>query len=274
MTSEKQSNPPMDQRDFLRLIENMPHDKAIQEIDNRILKIKSSRRILLLSMTILFVILLSIFLTVKPFRSISSMDFGLDAVFPILIPLYGVLIGFTILINSNKKIEDLYIERQIIITKGKYSQVGDPASSPLADKVLPNKSEESYFDQLVKINLENLSEYYKLTKISTSNSFYASLYSGLIGFAILVTGIILSFVSDKVNVGIITLVSGVIIEFIAGIFFILYFKSVEKLKDYHDSLIKVQNVLLSFKMMEDIKDDSERVKMASQVLTLLHNTKS
>jgi hypothetical protein len=63
--------------------------------------------------------------------------------------------------------------------------------------------------------------------------------------------------------------AGVVTEFIAAVFFYLYNRTVRQMKDYHDSLLDVQNVLLALKLVGDTKDPSERAKMVEQTLGYL-----
>ncbi|RLF32184.1 MAG: hypothetical protein DRN08_06945 [Thermoplasmata archaeon] len=63
--------------------------------------------------------------------------------------------------------------------------------------------------------------------------------------------------------------SGILIEFIAGIFFYLYNKTVIQLKDYHDSLIEVQNVLLSFKIVGDTENSEKQTSLMELLLKYL-----
>lgn len=63
--------------------------------------------------------------------------------------------------------------------------------------------------------------------------------------------------------------SGVLIEFIAGVFFYLYNKTVIQLKDYHDSLIEVQNILLSFKIVGDTDDADKQASLMELMLKYL-----
>jgi hypothetical protein len=53
-------------------------------------------------------------------------------------------------------------------------------------------------------------------------------------------------------------VSGVIVEFISGVFFVLYNRTVRQLKEYHDSLLNVQNILLALKVVEDSGHQNRR----------------
>ena len=41
------------------------------------------------------------------------------------------------------------------------------------------------------------------------------------------------------------------------------------MKEYHDSLLSVQNILLSFKLVEDTKDENEKAKMVGQMISYL-----
>jgi hypothetical protein len=136
---------------------------------------------------------------------------------------------------------------------------------------LPESTETSkYFDKLVKINVDNLAEYYALVKVHTSQSFRVSLIVGVIGFFLLIGGLALGFQFKKYSmISYIAAGSGVIVEFISGVLFYLYNKTVIQLKDYHDSLINVQNVLLSFKLIEDTEDEKLKADMISKMIEFL-----
>lgn len=59
-----------------------------------------------------------------------------------------------------------------------------------------------------------------------------------------------------------------LVEFISGIFFYLYSRTVQQLKAYHNSLLNVQNVLLSFKLIDD-SDPKMRSEMIREMLKFL-----
>ena len=125
---------------------------------------------------------------------------------------------------------------------------------------LSETSPPSYFDRLVDINVTNLEAYYGLVKIHTNNSFQVSIAAGCIGFVLIVTGLILGFtnITNTPSISYLSAGAGIITEFIAGVFFYLYNRTVRQLKEYHDSLIRVQNILLSFKIVGDTKDDNRK----------------
>jgi hypothetical protein len=126
----------------------------------------------------------------------------------------------------------------------------------------PQNRQVSYFDSLVKINIDNLAEYYSLIKVHTNNSFRASLIAAYVGFVFILIGVIAGFWgAATATPAILAAASGIIIEFISGVFFYLYNKTVRELKGYHDSLLSVQNVLLSLKLVSDTEDASARKDM-------------
>ena len=94
---------------------------------------------------------------------------------------------------------------------------------------------------------------------------------GLIGFALIGVGIRLAVTSDAHSPSVATLsgLAGIVTEFISAVFFYLYSKTVRQLKEYHDSLLAVQNILLSFKLVGDTSDAQEKAKMISVMLDYL-----
>lgn len=64
-------------------------------------------------------------------------------------------------------------------------------------------------------------------------------------------------------------IAGVATEFISAVFFYLYSKTVRQMKEYHDSLLAVQNVLLSFKLVGDTTDPRDKAKMVEMLLQYL-----
>jgi hypothetical protein len=140
----------------------------------------------------------------------------------------------------------------------------------MPDAKTPN-AEDAYFDNLVKINVENLAAYYELVKIQTDKSFRASLGIAYFGAGLIVTGLAIGFFrtdsADKITY--ISTGAGVLTEFIAGVFFWLYSRTVSQLRGYHDSLISVQNVLLSFKLVSDTQDPKDKAEMVSKMCSYL-----
>ena len=179
---------------------------------------------------------------------------------------YGGIIAFTGWFMSRSK--QTRAEYEIDYLKSKKRIL-----SGLMDKQ-PNKElsdKEPYFDSLVRINIDNLSDYYKMVRIHTDNSYQLSYWCGLFGFILIATGIFIGFIpSESARVArYISVASGVLTQILSGTSFYLYNRTVQQLKGYHDSLLDVQNILLSFKMLEDITSEQEKVKIITQLITFL-----
>ena len=131
----------------------------------------------------------------------------------------------------------------------------------------------SYFDSLVRINVENLAAFYVLVKGHTDKSYKVAMRVCVFGFFLIIAGLILTIVNVSSNpIGsYITIASGVLTEIIAGVFFYVYNRTTRQTKGFYDSLLTEQNILLSFKLMEGAKDENERAKLVSQMLTNLMN---
>jgi hypothetical protein len=130
-------------------------------------------------------------------------------------------------------------------------------------------TEGQYFTNLVQINVTNLSDYYALVKVHTNKSFRASLVAGGLGFVLIAAGLSIGFVHDQdQSISYLATASGVFVEFISGVFFYLYNRTVRQLKEYHDSLLEVQNILLSFKIVADSAPE-HRSQLLEKILTFL-----
>jgi hypothetical protein len=183
---------------------------------------------------------------------------------------YPGAIGLVLIFLNQRKISILdqdisvLIARKRIISKG-FNSVSSTSSTT-----------SSYFDRLVDINLTNLSAYYGLVKIHASNSFVVAISAGVVGFILIILGIMMAIFIQKDPSKTITWVasaSGVATEFISAVFFYLYNKTIQQLKGYHDSLLSVQNILLSFKLVGDTEDQSSKAKMVGQMLLYLIGNK-
>lgn len=127
-----------------------------------------------------------------------------------------------------------------------------------------------YFNELVSINVTNLREYYHMVKTHAQQSFLASVFAGLFGFVLIAVGLGVAFFQERSDQSAAFLATGagMLTEFISGVFFYLYNRTIRQLKDYHDSLLDVQNVLLTFKVLEDSVPEA-RPEMLEDIVAYL-----
>jgi hypothetical protein len=129
----------------------------------------------------------------------------------------------------------------------------------------------SYFDKLVRLNIDNLASYYGQVSAHTESSFRISITVGVIGFMLVGVGLVFGYASGDRSSAItyISAATGIITEVIAGVFFVLYNRTVLQMREYHDKLIEVQNVLLALKVVEDTQGEEARQSMMVNVLSFL-----
>lgn len=137
-------------------------------------------------------------------------------------------------------------------------------------QIINLKQEPSNFDSLVNINVENLGDYYKMVKIHTNKSFLLSCMACIAGFVLILLGIFGLYIDNRLEgISYIVTGAGVIVELVSSLFFYLYNKTVRQLKDYHDSLLDVQNILLSFKLIETTTEVNEKSSMIKSMIEFL-----
>jgi hypothetical protein len=77
------------------------------------------------------------------------------------------------------------------------------------------------------------------------------------------------FQEGRETLALVSAAAGVLIEFIASIFFWLYSRTIRQLKDYHDSLLRVQNLVLAFRIVETTENADIRAEMSFEMLRYL-----
>jgi hypothetical protein len=180
---------------------------------------------------------------------------------------YFLLAAAYVAIVRQSRLASLKQELDVLRAKRRILERGAAATSEGAPP--------SYFDRLVDINVTNLEAYYGLVKVHTNNSFLVAISAGCIGFVLIMTGLIVGFINLKnaQTISYMSAGSGIVTEFISGVFFYLYNRTVRQLKEYHDSLIRVQNILLSFKIVGDTKDENRKNILMELMMRCLIATK-
>ncbi|MCD4714170.1 MAG: hypothetical protein K8R73_12870 [Clostridiales bacterium] len=203
---------------------------------------------------------MKIFFGLLTFISVFEFTFKLlnwnNVIMVILITTFGLFFAASYSTGKQMKIKS---ELQLLSNK----------KSSLNDSIKMTQSSK-HFDSLVRININNLEEYYNLVKRSNSRSFNVSLSMSLMGIVLIFCGIIYSYFSvDKNNISYLVAASGIVVELLSGLLFYLYNKTVVQLKEYHDSLLDVQNVLLSFKLIDELENEEYKSDIMKQMIEFI-----
>ncbi len=193
----------------------------------------------------------------------NAKDFAVNPSLVGIVSFIYIGIGYAFILGIKNR-EKQGLREELIASKSKLNVI-----RPIESDVAP-----TYFDRLVDINVSNLSDYYRMVKVHTDKSFFASLSAGVVGFILIVTGLFIGFTNftNSESIAYLATGSGVIVEFISGVFFYLYNRTTLQLKGYHDSLVSIQNVLLSFKIIEDTTDSNAKLEMTKSMIASLNKT--
>lgn len=169
-----------------------------------------------------------------------------------------------------------YIEIQSYITSTKSQIDVWETKKTIASQFAKVTEKPTYFESLVEINVLNLASYYELVKTHTDKSYKLTVRICLFGFFLIVVGLAIGFVdySNALLISITATASGIITDLISGVFFYLYNRTVQQMKEYHNSLLNVQNILLSFKLIEDTEDKQEKAKIVGEMVAHLINNQN
>jgi len=188
--------------------------------------------------------------------------------------LLGLIPPTALLAGRQARLASLQTALEILDVRKRNMTRPSVTSAEKANGVQGPSSE--YFDRLVDINVNNLGDYYGLVRLHNDKSFSISVGAGVVGFVLIAAAIGLALFSNAgqklptaISAG-----SGVITEFIGAVFFYLYNRSVREMRDYFDSLLTVQNILLSLKLVNDTRDEKEKVKMVGMMLSYLVGRKT
>ncbi len=197
-------------------------------------------------------------------RWLSLLAYSASSV--VIISLFGVVISICYFVDDldqlSAKLIPLAERKRILERMARPTVLGSTAAQPAGS---------NYVEGLVSINVENLAAYYQVVKSHAQKSFYVSLIVGMIGFLLIAAGLVLGYASPQGQL-ILTYIAagaGVVTEFISAVFFYLYYRTVRQMKEYHDSLIIVQNTLLSFKIVGETEKGDQKLRMIEKLLLYL-----
>lgn len=134
---------------------------------------------------------------------------------------------------------------------------------------------DDVFKYVLLINVSSLDVYVTQTRLQADESFRLSRNVALVGFGLLVVGIALSvYLTARGGVTLqaayLASIAGAVTEFIAGVFFYLYNRTLQQLNRFHDKLVAIQQVAMSFLANSLIADagkrDDSRAELARRLV--------
>ena len=118
------------------------------------------------------------------------------------------------------------------------------------------------YKYVLLINIAALEGYVAQARLQAQQSFNLSRIIAITGFIIVGVAIVLStiltiFKNYNLNAAYLAGISGVLIEFIAGVFFFLYSKTLGQINVFHDKLVEMQKTALNHIDQSNYSNDEE-----------------
>ena len=129
-------------------------------------------------------------------------------------------------------------------------------------------NEESNVIDLMLKNVSELREYYVISKNQARRSFSAALSICFLGIVIYLFGII-AVIFLKTDVSLITIISGTVVEVIAGLFFGLYVQAFKQLDIYHKRLGRTEKYLTAMQLIEKMSQDQRDSQYDKLILHMI-----
>lgn len=137
---------------------------------------------------------------------------------------------------------------------------------------------DDVFKYMLLLNSSALEEYITQTRLQAEQSFYLSKIVAIVGFGVLLLGITIGIYSTFIGKGnleaaYLSAIAGIIIEFISGVFFYLYNKTLQQLNLFHNKLISSQFVAMSFManslIIDETKRDESKIDLTKILMSIL-----
>lgn len=117
--------------------------------------------------------------------------------------------------------------------------------------------------------LEQLDQYYELNLIHLRLSFWASLGALAIGLVALLAGIALMYVGETGLSGSLSIVGGVLSQFIGAGFFYLYSRNLNQLNVFYEKLIKHKDTLYAISLAREVEGAEKSKALLAVIGNLL-----
>ncbi|WP_346930262.1 hypothetical protein [Clostridium sp.] len=123
---------------------------------------------------------------------------------------------------------------------------------------------------VVRINLNQLNEYYTINKAQARRSYSFSVTMITIGFVVLILGITLWFYGKlELNITIIAGLAGLIAEFIGATALLLYKENSKQAQLFFDKLSYLQYIMLAIELSERLEDNKREEEISLIISSLI-----
>lgn len=153
--------------------------------------------------------------------------------------------------------------------RSEFEKVFDMALMSLTgEQPVRRQAEPEDIIDAVKSNLGQLIEYYVINKGQAKSSFRASASAICVGFLTIILGVWLSYSGNLIDNSAVYLsvLAGVILQFVGGAYFYLYNRSLIQLNFFFTRLALLQDTLLAIRLTDSIPEGQEKHQVLEKVI--------
>lgn len=143
------------------------------------------------------------------------------------------------------------------------------------DEIKKAQKDTDIFKYLLLIDSSSLDEYVAQTRLQAQESFILSSAVAVVGFCLIVAGVIAGIYASiyskpLIDASYLSSLSGILTEFISGIFFYLYNKTLQQLNLFGDKLLTSKQTVMSLlesSLISDNKKDEVKADLAKLLIS-------
>lgn len=124
------------------------------------------------------------------------------------------------------------------------------------------------FENSIKMSYKYLDQYYLQTREQARKGFLVTVCVSVFGAILIGIGIMMMFLG-RIEPSYITCASGVVIEFIAAVFFYMYNKTIVSMSKYHNKLVLSHNISIALKVADTLPEDDKTDSKKTIITELL-----
>lgn len=161
--------------------------------------------------------------------------------------------------------------------------VKDVETAKKSEALYSEKMEEASGDEIFKyillINVSSMERYVAQTRIQAEQSFVLCKRISLTGFIMIAFGIALGVyltvaTDNKMDVAYLSASAGIIAEFISGVFFFLYSRTLQQINRFQNRLAAMQQTAMSILLVGNVNDENKRDDTKAELSQALLNLAS
>ena len=137
----------------------------------------------------------------------------------------------------------------------------------IIDKI---EKDDSVID-IIQLNLNQITEYYTINKNQARRSFSFSVLVIFVGFIAVIAAVLIPFFQkgQKLELSIISGISGILLQFIGGANFVLYNRTVEQSNRFYQQLTRMQDTMLAVELCKQVKDEKKTLHLMEKLISAL-----